>query len=110
GSNRGRECHRYFHRGDEDAARNRRHPAGEARTLAGRARRVRPRRPALGGTGAARGGSVTVNPPQRATVYEVGPRDGLQNEAATIPTAAKVAFVEALIAAGLPIVEAAAFV
>ena len=48
--------------------------------------------------------------PPRVTVVEVGPRDGLQNEAAQIPTAAKIAFVEALAAAGLPVVEIAAFV
>lgn len=44
------------------------------------------------------------------TVVEVGPRDGLQNEAAIVPTARKVAFVEALAAAGLPVVEATSFV
>jgi isopropylmalate/homocitrate/citramalate synthase len=44
------------------------------------------------------------------TVYEVGPRDGLQNEAAPIPTAAKIAFVDGLSRAGLPIVEVSAFV
>ena len=47
---------------------------------------------------------------QPITVYEVGPRDGLQNEAAQIPAAAKVAFIDALAAAGLPIVEVSAFV
>jgi isopropylmalate/homocitrate/citramalate synthase len=41
---------------------------------------------------------------------EVGPRDGLQNEAAPIPTAAKIAFVEELAAAGLGWVEATSFV
>jgi isopropylmalate/homocitrate/citramalate synthase len=44
------------------------------------------------------------------TVHEVGPRDGLQNERAIVPAAAKVAFVEALAAAGLPVVEVSAFV
>jgi isopropylmalate/homocitrate/citramalate synthase len=44
------------------------------------------------------------------TIVEVGPRDGLQNEARTVPTAAKIAFVEALAAAGLPVVEATSFV
>ena len=44
------------------------------------------------------------------TVYEVGPRDGLQNEAAAIPTPAKIAFIDALSAAGLPIIEVSAFV
>jgi isopropylmalate/homocitrate/citramalate synthase len=46
----------------------------------------------------------------RVTVVEVGPRDGLQNEATAVPTDAKVAFVDALSAAGLPVVEATAFV
>src|SRR5699024_5823268 len=48
--------------------------------------------------------------PDRATIYEVGPRDGLQNESATIDTADKVAFIRRLIDAGLPVVEATSFV
>jgi isopropylmalate/homocitrate/citramalate synthase len=44
------------------------------------------------------------------TIVEVGPRDGLQNEAVRVSTAAKVAFADALAAAGLPVVEVAAFV
>ncbi|HJR61278.1 MAG TPA: hydroxymethylglutaryl-CoA lyase [Vicinamibacterales bacterium] len=48
--------------------------------------------------------------PQRITVVEVGPRDGLQNESARIPTAAKIAFVNDLSRAGFPVVEVAAFV
>lgn len=48
--------------------------------------------------------------PQRVTVVEVGPRDGLQNESAVIPTAAKIAFVDQLSDAGLPVVEVSAFV
>lgn len=43
-------------------------------------------------------------------VTEVGPRDGLQNERAQVPVADKVAFVNALIAAGLPEVEVTSFV
>ena len=43
-------------------------------------------------------------------MYEVGPRDGLQNEAAIVPTAAKIAFVDALSAAGVPAIEVGAFV
>lgn len=43
-------------------------------------------------------------------MYEVGPRDGLQNEAAIVPTAGKIAFVNALSAAGLPAIEVGAFV
>lgn len=41
---------------------------------------------------------------------EVGPRDGLQNEPSPVSTAAKIAFVEALAASGLPVVEVTAFV
>lgn len=48
--------------------------------------------------------------PGRVVVVEVGPRDGLQNEPAPVSTAAKVAFVEALAGAGLPVVEVTAFV
>lgn len=46
----------------------------------------------------------------RVRVVEVGPRDGLQNEKVSIPTAEKVRFIEALADAGLPVVEAGAFV
>ncbi len=46
----------------------------------------------------------------RVTVYEVGPRDGLQNEAATLSTADKLALVEALAAAGIRRIEATSFV
>lgn len=48
--------------------------------------------------------------PARVTVVEVGPRDGLQNEATQLPVATRVAFVDALTAAGLPVIEIAAFV
>jgi hydroxymethylglutaryl-CoA lyase len=48
--------------------------------------------------------------PHRVTIVEVGPRDGLQNEAGVVPTAAKVAFVNALSDAGLPVIEVSAFV
>jgi len=44
------------------------------------------------------------------TVVEVGPRDGLQNEAATVPAAEKVRFVELLAGAGLAVVEVTSFV
>ncbi len=46
----------------------------------------------------------------RVRVVEVGPRDGLQNEPGLVPAADKVAFIEALAAAGLRTVEAMAFV
>jgi len=48
--------------------------------------------------------------PRRVTIVEVGPRDGLQNEAAGVGTAGKIAFVDALAAAGLRVIEATAFV
>ena len=48
--------------------------------------------------------------PARVTIVEVGPRDGLQNEPASIPTSEKIAFVDALSNAGLPVVEVSAFV
>ena len=48
--------------------------------------------------------------PSRVTIVEVGPRDGLQNEKAAISTADKVAFVNLLSAAGLPVIEVSAFV
>jgi hydroxymethylglutaryl-CoA lyase len=48
--------------------------------------------------------------PDRVTIYEVGPRDGLQNEKGLVPLEAKVDFVRRLLAAGLPVVEATSFV
>jgi len=48
--------------------------------------------------------------PSRVRVVEVGPRDGLQNEPAAVPTATKVALIERLAACGLPVVESGAFV
>jgi hydroxymethylglutaryl-CoA lyase len=48
--------------------------------------------------------------PERVTIYEVGPRDGLQNESAIVPVDAKAGFVRRLLAAGLPVVEATSFV
>ena len=48
--------------------------------------------------------------PKSVEVVEVGPRDGLQNEANPVPTAVKIALVDRLSAAGLPQIEAAAFV
>jgi hydroxymethylglutaryl-CoA lyase len=48
--------------------------------------------------------------PPRVRVVEVGPRDGLQNEAATLGLEDRVAFAQALIDAGLPVVEVGALV
>jgi hydroxymethylglutaryl-CoA lyase len=53
---------------------------------------------------------VTRPLPTKVTIYEVGPRDGLQNEKGVIPTDVKVEFIRRLVAAGLPIVEATSFV
>jgi len=47
---------------------------------------------------------------ERVTVVEVGPRDGLQNEQAPVSTADKIAFVNRLSAANLPVIEVSAFV
>lgn len=48
--------------------------------------------------------------PDRVTVYEVGPRDGLQNETMAIPTDVKVGFIDRLSRSGLPYIEATSFV
>jgi hydroxymethylglutaryl-CoA lyase len=48
--------------------------------------------------------------PERVTIYEVGPRDGLQNEHGIVPTSVKAEFVRRLVAAGLPVIEATSFV
>lgn len=48
--------------------------------------------------------------PRRVTVYEVGPRDGLQNESRMVATADKVALIDALSATGLPAIEITSFV
>jgi hydroxymethylglutaryl-CoA lyase len=48
--------------------------------------------------------------PGRVTLVEVGPRDGLQNEAQAVATQVKIELVERLVAAGLRKIEAAAFV
>lgn len=48
--------------------------------------------------------------PQTVRVVEVGPRDGLQNEKALVPTEQKIQFIEMLAEAGLPVVEATSFV
>jgi hydroxymethylglutaryl-CoA lyase len=43
-------------------------------------------------------------------IVEVGPRDGLQNEAVFVPTEAKIRFIDLLSDAGLPVIEATSFV
>ena len=49
-------------------------------------------------------------PPKHVTIVEVGPRDGLQNEQASVSAADKIEFVNRLTAAGLPVIEVSAFV
>ena len=48
--------------------------------------------------------------PKRVKIYEVGPRDGLQNEKQAVPTAVKVELIDRLTAAGLTYIEATSFV
>jgi hydroxymethylglutaryl-CoA lyase len=48
--------------------------------------------------------------PKRVTICEVGPRDGLQNEAVPISTEDKIRFCDLLSDAGVPILEATSFV
>lgn len=47
---------------------------------------------------------------ERVNVYEVAPRDGLQNESAVVPTADKLAFCHALVQGGYTDIEASSFV
>lgn len=48
--------------------------------------------------------------PERVAIYEVGPRDGLQNEPRMVPTADKISFIDALSATGLEHIEITSFV
>ncbi len=48
--------------------------------------------------------------PERVTIAEMGPRDGLQNEPEIVATATKIAYIDLLSESGLPIVEATSFV
>lgn len=48
--------------------------------------------------------------PQRVKMVEVGPRDGLQNEALIVPTAVKIELIDRLTEAGLSVIEAGSFV
>jgi len=51
-----------------------------------------------------------MNYPKKVVITEVGPRDGLQNERVQVPTADKVAFIKALVAAGCNRIETTSFV
>ncbi|KID29060.1 hydroxymethylglutaryl-CoA lyase [Prauserella rugosa] len=48
--------------------------------------------------------------PDRVTIWEVGPRDGLQNESATVPVEVKLEFLDRLASAGLTTLETTSFV
>jgi isopropylmalate/homocitrate/citramalate synthase len=52
----------------------------------------------------------TARWPQRVTIVEVGPRDGLQNEKGVVPTADKIRYIDLLSAAGFRAIEATSFV
>ena len=52
----------------------------------------------------------TWSVPDFVRLVEVGPRDGLQNEPCEVPTEVKIELIERLADAGLPAVEATAFV
>jgi hydroxymethylglutaryl-CoA lyase len=51
-----------------------------------------------------------MNIPKKVRIVEVGPRDGLQNEAQPVPAAVKIELIDRLSDAGLPVIEATAFV
>ena len=55
-------------------------------------------------------GTLFDHLPDRVSVYEVGPRDGLQNEAAAVGTVSKLRLIEALCQAGLSRIEITSFV
>src|SRR6185436_17209256 len=48
--------------------------------------------------------------PERVTIWEVGPRDGLQNESAIVPVEVKLEFLDRLADSGLRVLEATSFV
>ncbi|MEO3892551.1 hydroxymethylglutaryl-CoA lyase [Nonomuraea sp. B5E05] len=48
--------------------------------------------------------------PHQVTIYEVGPRDGLQNESAVVPVEVKAEFIHRLADAGHKVIEATSFV
>ena len=48
--------------------------------------------------------------PAHVRIYEVGARDGLQNEKSVVPATVKAELIRRLVAAGLPVVETTSFV
>ncbi len=51
-----------------------------------------------------------MSTPSSVKIVEVGPRDGLQNEKAQVPTDVKVELIKKLVDAGLSVIEAGSFV
>lgn len=54
--------------------------------------------------------TAPTDPSRHVRIYEVGPRDGLQNESVSVPTAVKARFIQLLADAGLREIEATSFV
>src|ERR1017187_6949622 len=54
--------------------------------------------------------AMLQNLPDSVSVYEVSPRDGLQNERATVPLRSKLRLIDALVLAGLKRIEITSFV
>ncbi|OAA55772.1 hydroxymethylglutaryl-lyase [Niveomyces insectorum RCEF 264] len=61
-------------------------------------------------TNASSSSASSSAPNDRVNIIEVGPRDGLQNEKATIPLSTKIELIERLARAGLATIEAGSFV
>ncbi len=59
---------------------------------------------------AADSASLFGHVPDRVSVYEVSPRDGLQNESSTVPLSGKLRLIEALVDSGLERIEMTSFV
>src|SRR4051812_12596230 len=94
------------------AARKRALPRGRDpdRRDRGRDRAPRARRRPRLSVGAAHVSQPADGGERHVRIYEVGPRDGLQNEAGAITLEAKQRYVELLLAAGLRDIEATSFV
>lgn len=59
---------------------------------------------------AAQGGGLFASLPAEVSIYEVGPRDGLQNEPTILPVDRKVELIEGLVDAGIRRIELTSFV
>ena len=51
-----------------------------------------------------------MNLPRKVRIVDIAPRDGLQNESKSVPTAVKIELIHRLAEAGVPAIEATAFV